>query len=345
MEQPILVDSSLLEHPPEDGVIVADLDGNILSLNAAACRLLRLNQLASPQSFFALPFAVFPSLAPRFHCEHIAEFMMINDQLVRVSLNPLYGYDGLPFGVVYLLEMLHTSMPHTPTGLVKILSHELRTPLTVLSGGADLLLRGAKINLDDDQRRLIEAMQRHTQIIATLLNNITTMASLDQGQMDFEPEALDLLEIVNECIRETLPDIRARGLSLIVDVPPLLPPFHGDRNHLKIALYQLLDNARRYTQQGSITLRVSRESEALRIDIADTGRGVSPDLNGHLFTRFARGANQITSSERGAGLGLVIARRLIERHGGKLWLDSTSSTGSTFSLSIPCASRATALGA
>src|SRR5262249_47329014 len=93
---------------------------------------------------------------------------------------------------------------------------------------------------------------------------------------------------------------------------------------------------RRYTDQGSVSVRATQEDNVVRVDISDTGRGISPDFCEHLFTRFARGAEGINSAERGIGLGLAIARELIERQQGAIWLDHTSDHGSTFSFTLPC---------
>jgi signal transduction histidine kinase len=102
-------------------------------------------------------------------------------------------------------------------------------------------------------------------------------------------------------------------------------------------LNQLLENARRYTEAGTLAIRASYEADRVKIAIADTGRGIDPDLAKNLFTRFTRGSQGINSTERGIGLGLAIAKELIERQGGAIWLDETSDQGSTFIITLPSA--------
>jgi signal transduction histidine kinase len=104
-----------------------------------------------------------------------------------------------------------------------------------------------------------------------------------------------------------------------------------------VVLNQLIDNARRYTAAGTITICASYEAERVRIAVSDTGRGIDPELAEHLFTRFTRGSEGINSAERGIGLGLAIAKELIERQGGAIWLDQTSDQGSTFVITLPSA--------
>jgi signal transduction histidine kinase len=110
----------------------------------------------------------------------------------------------------------------------------------------------------------------------------------------------------------------------------------ADEPQLRIVLHQLLDNARRYTDRGWVAIRATHISSQVRVDITDTGRGISSDFSEHLFTRFARGAEGINSAERGIGLGLAIARELIVRQEGQIWLERTSDQGSTFSFTLPC---------
>ena len=131
--------------------------------------------------------------------------------------------------------------------------------------------------------------------------------------------------------------IAAKGLRLVLDVPDDLPEIIADPQQLKIVLNQLIDNARRYTDQGTLTIRACCEADRVKIVITDTGHGIDQELAEHLFTRFTRGSQGINSAERGIGLGLAIAKELIERQGGAIWLDQTSNQGSTFAITLPSA--------
>ena len=151
---------------------------------------------------------------------------------------------------------------------------------------------------------------------------------------DLKPVALG--SMLNDMLWSIRPQVGAKALSLAIEVAEDLPNIVADAHYLRSALLQLLDNARRYTDVGSITIRAAHVGDRVRVDISDTGHGISSDLSEHLFMRFTRGSDGINSAERGIGLGLAIARQLIERQGGMLWLDSTSEHGSTFSLTLQC---------
>jgi signal transduction histidine kinase len=217
------------------------------------------------------------------------------------------------------------------------ISHELRTPLTVMNGSSDLLLRELSGPLTDEQRTLVGSIYKHAVSMTSLLNNVITLASLDSGTLAVEIERVDLNHLLNDLLWSHRKTITAKGLRLVVDIPDDLPELIADPQQLRIVLNQLIDNAWRYTTAGTLTIRACCKADQIKIAIADTGRGIDPELAEHLFTRFTRGSEGINSAERGIGLGLAIAKELIERQGGAIRLDETSDQGSTFVISLPSA--------
>jgi signal transduction histidine kinase len=127
-----------------------------------------------------------------------------------------------------------------------------------------------------------------------------------------------------------------KGIDLQLEVARDLPPVLADREQLQIILTQLLDNARRYTQAGTVTVAAERQDSFVQINVSDTGSGITPEQQALLFTRFHRVEGN-SSPERGSGLGLVITRQLVERHGGRVWATSEVGSGSTFHFSLPIA--------
>jgi signal transduction histidine kinase len=127
----------------------------------------------------------------------------------------------------------------------------------------------------------------------------------------------------------------------VIEVPLDLPEVLIDRDHMQIVLVQLLDNARRYTSSGSITIQAHKSDDGVQLDIKDTGQGIPVADQGRMFKRFQRGGEQsgLTSKERGVGLGLAIARQLIENSGGRIWFTSAVGEGSTFSIMLPIAAE------
>lgn len=326
-----------------DGIMVCDPHGEVIVVNRAMRALLDLSDAQpAPRRFEDLALRPLDESVMTFGDAHTADLFSLGDHVVRVNAAPVVAGDGARLGDVYVLQDLtrEVAIDRAKTNFISTISHELRTPLTVLGGSSDLLLRGLAGPLDDDQRTLIEGMRKHTQNMTTLLNNMITLAGIESGSLQFEVEALSLRQVLDEVLWAQRPAIKLKGLDLAVHVPDTLPHVLADMQQLRNVLQQLIDNARRYTSDGVITITAEQQDMVVRVDVSDTGPGISDDLSAQLFTRFTRGAEGINSAERGIGLGLAIAKLLIERQGGAIWLDWTSDQGSTFSFTLPCVQAA-----
>ncbi|MEO7909652.1 MAG: ATP-binding protein [Roseiflexaceae bacterium] len=322
-----------------DGVIVCNPAGEVQVLNRTTRALLNLTDgQAGPQRFEDIPLRVLSESMPSFGESRAANLFLLGERIVRVAAAPVLGDDGAQLGDVYVLQDLtdEVAMDRAKNNFIATISHELRTPLTVLSGTSELLLRNMVGQLSEDQRTLIESMRKHTMTMNALLNNVITIANLESGTLSLDLEPVGLSGVLDGVIWPIRAALSAKGLELVIDLPEDLPEIMADEPQLRIVLHQLLDNARRYTDRGWVAVRATHQLNHVRVDITDTGRGISSDFSEHLFTRFARGSEGINSSERGIGLGLAIARELIERQEGVIWLDHTSDQGSTFSFTLPC---------
>jgi signal transduction histidine kinase len=322
-----------------DGVIVCNPAGEVQVLNRTTRALLNLAEgQPEPQRFEDIPLRVLGESMPSFGESRAANLFLLGERIVRVAAAPVLGDDGVRLGDVYVLQDLtnEVAMDRAKNNFIATISHELRTPLTVLSGTSELLLRNMVGQLSDEQRPLIESMRKHTMTMNALLNNVITIANLESGTLSLDLAPVGLSGVLDGVIWPIRAALSAKGLDLVIDLPEDLPEIVADEPQLRIVLHQLLDNARRYTDRGCVAVRATHQLNRVRVDIADTGRGISSDFSEHLFTRFARGSEGINSSERGIGLGLAIARELIERQEGEIWLDHTSDQGSTFSFTLPC---------
>jgi signal transduction histidine kinase len=323
-----------------DGVVVCDPSGNVVLVNRMTRELLALEDgQAAPSRFEDLPLEPFDAAAWSFGGTRSPDLYKLRDRIVRVNSAPVDSDDGARLGDVYVLQDLtsEVAIDRAKTNFIATISHELRTPLMVLGGTSELLLRNLVGPIPEEQRTLLEAMRKNAQTVTALLNNVITIAGLESETLHLVLEPVDLRHALEGILWPIRKAMAVKGLELILDIPEDLPELIADEQHLRIVVQQLLDNARRYTETGSVTLSASHDTQVVRVNVADTGQGISAEFCEHLFTRFARGAEGINSSERGIGLGLAIARELIERQGGKIWLEHTSSHGSIFSFTLPCA--------
>ncbi|MEI6179759.1 MAG: ATP-binding protein [Chloroflexales bacterium] len=323
-----------------DGIVVVDDQGNVQTINRATRRLMHLAETAPPPAKLSdIPMQKVAEGGTSFGTQRTQDLYALGEHIVRVSIAPVVGADGMRSGYVCLLQDMtaEVAMDRAKTNFIGTISHELRTPLTVISGNADLLLRGLAGRLEGEQPSFVETIRQHSNNMASLLQNVIIVANLDSGSTSTDLEALELLRPVEEANWRVQSQIKAKGLTLTLQIPKGLRPVWADFDHVRQVVYQLLDNARRYTQQGSITVRALDCGTHVRVEVQDTGRGIPPDMQKQIFERFIRGdgtSEGINSAERGIGLGLAICKQLVERLGGIIEVTSIPGEGSTFAFTL-----------
>lgn len=194
-------------------------------------------------------------------------------------------------------------------------------------------MRGLAGPLDDEQKTFVEAIRLHANNMTTLISNVITIANLDSGSLKSTLEPIEVQRPIEDAIWQVQAQIKAKGLQLEIEIPKKLPAVLADFDHVRTIMTQLLDNARRYTNAGTITICVIPQPDVMRIEVRDTGRGIPPHMHDQIFERFIRGegaSEGINSSERGIGLGLAICKQLVERLGGTIGVESAPGQGSTF---------------
>ena len=214
-------------------------------------------------------------------------------------------------------------------------SHELRTPLTSIRGYAETLLGGA---LDDPAHRapFVETIRDQAARLETLVEDLLELADLERPDAPLDLKDWDLAQMARD-LGATFAELGARrGLGLTVEARAGLHA-RADRKRLELALRNLLDNAVKYTDAGSVTLRLEPTGEWIRVSVIDTGRGVAPEHLPRLFERFYRVDRGRSRDQGGTGLGLSIVKHVVQLHGGRLGVDSRPGEGSTFWFEIPTA--------
>ena len=214
-----------------------------------------------------------------------------------------------------------------------MMSHEIRTPMNAILGMADLL---AETWLSSDQQRYVSIFQRSASSLLDLLNDILDLSKVEAGELTLETVPFDLREVVARATE--LVGIRAseKGLAIESEVAPDVPPWlAGDPVRLRQVLINLLGNSLKFTERGKLTVRITREPQAsdpgsLQVAVSDTGIGIPPDKLETIFESFSQADSSTTRKYGGTGLGLSISKRLVEAMGGRIWVESTVGSGSTF---------------
>ncbi|HEY0504616.1 MAG TPA: two-component regulator propeller domain-containing protein [Lysobacter sp.] len=221
------------------------------------------------------------------------------------------------------------------TRFLATLGHEVRTPMTGVLGMSELLL---DTPLDARQRGYVEAIRRAGRHLLRLVNDALDLARIESGRLELADAPFDLRSVVNEAAALMAPLARQRGLAFLVDVAPDAPAgLRGDVNRVCQILLNLLGNAIKFTEQGSVSLRVSAcPTGGVRFEIADTGPGLSEDQQARLFRRFEQAEGARTAARYGgSGLGLAICQELAAAMGGTIRVESSPGEGACFIVDLP----------
>jgi signal transduction histidine kinase/purine-cytosine permease-like protein/DNA-binding NarL/FixJ family response regulator len=218
------------------------------------------------------------------------------------------------------------------TRYVAGMTHELRTPLNSILGYSQILLKG---DAALPPREAVQTIHRSGEHMLGLIDGLLDLARIEAGRLQLEPAPLALPAFLDQVVHMVRPQAENKGLAFVYTHAGRLPPWvHADAKWLRQILINLLTNAVRFTDSGTVTLHVDARREVLRFDVIDTGIGVAPQDHQRIFLPFERGAAGRRRGEPGTGLGLTITGLLTSLMGGELKLADTSSAGSTFSVRV-----------
>jgi signal transduction histidine kinase len=220
------------------------------------------------------------------------------------------------------------------TEFVSMVSHELRTPLTSIQGYAELLLEDAQIA--GEERESLAIVKKNADRMLGLINDLLDLSCMEAGKINLQRTSLDLARLIPEVAGSLRPLIEAKRQRLRLDIGDALPAVWADADRVTQILTNLVSNAHKYTPvEGSISVAARRDDGFVRVDVSDTGIGLSPEDQAQLFSKFFRAPDRSTQAATGTGLGLAITRSLVELHGGRITVSSAPGQGSTFTFSLP----------
>ena len=209
--------------------------------------------------------------------------------------------------------------------------HELKTSLTAILVSAELLADELQVDSRSVPARLTQNIIRNAHCLDEKLTNFSEMFGLLAGDFPFQPETLEIGEVIHNVTTQLYPILRSKKQPLTLEVPASLPPIKAHRQYLEQILQNLLTNASKFTsEEGKITIAASRNEDNLVIRVTDSGIGIPAEESKMIFQSYYQ-----VNGGNGSGMGLAITKLLVELHKGKLWLESTVGEGSSFFFSLP----------
>ena len=215
------------------------------------------------------------------------------------------------------------------------MSHELRTPLNAILGYTELMADGAYGEPSEKMVGILKRLEANGKHLLGLINDVLDLSKIEAGQLVLELSDYSVQDIA-QTVRSTLEPLATdKKLAFKVEMPSELPAGRGDGRRLTQVLINLVGNAIKFTDAGEVAIKAEANNGSFHVSVRDTGPGISAADQAKLFQEFQQADNAITKKKGGTGLGLAISKRIIEMHGGKIWVESQPGQGSTFAFSLP----------
>jgi signal transduction histidine kinase len=219
--------------------------------------------------------------------------------------------------------------------LIGAVSHDLRTPLATMRAMVESISDGI-VTDPETIARYHASMQREIAYLSRLIDDLFELSQIDSGLLQLRPESGSIGDLVSDTLEALRPQAEQRSLRLSGDVPAYLPSVLMDTPRIQRVLYNLVQNALRHTPaDGSVVIRASACENEVQVSVEDTGEGLEPEELPRIFERFYRGSQARNRSEAGSGLGLTIAKAIVELHGGRIWAAVGQNRGAVFTFTLP----------
>jgi CheY-like chemotaxis protein/nitrogen-specific signal transduction histidine kinase len=217
------------------------------------------------------------------------------------------------------------------------MSHELRTPLNSIINFTRILASGMRGPVNLDQIDYLNRVRTSGEHLLGLINDILDLSKIESGRMELYAESIQVAEIIQGVMSTASGLTKGKPIELYQEIALGLPLIEADRTRLRQILLNLISNAAKFTERGSIAVQARFDGAHILVSVTDTGIGIAPEHLGAIFEEFRQIESATNRRYEGTGLGLAICRKLVELHGGKIWLESTPGIGSTFTFSLPVA--------
>ena len=339
-----------------DGVVVTDVNRQVTVINRAALEMLGLPDHIPTGRDVSWVYQAFPpetveavlgilaglSAEPSgasLESLSVGQAVLERDgQILKAHFAPVVAGEREFWGVVTVLRDItrEREIAQAKSDFVSIVAHELRTPMTSIKGYTDLVLSGVVGELSESQKNFLEVVKSNTDRLSTLVAELLDLSRIEAGRVVLKLESFELGLVVDNVVASLRGLAEECQVVINTQVPSGLPSINADQDRVVQVLTNLVSNACSYTPAGgSIVISVRRVDSMLQTDITDTGIGIPRNQMDRIFERFERGEHDLVRQRSGTGLGLPIAKSIVEMHGGRIWVESKVDQGSTFSFTLP----------
>ena len=215
------------------------------------------------------------------------------------------------------------------------MSHELRTPLNAILGYTELILDGIYGDTPEKAQAVLKRVESNGRHLLGLINDVLDLSKIEAGQLTLSLTDYSMKDVLYSVYSAVEPLAASKSLNFKIDAPGELPKGHGDERRLTQVILNLVGNAIKFTDLGSVTIQATASNGTFTVGVKDTGPGISKIDQGKIFEEFQQADNSATKKKGGTGLGLSISRRIVEMHGGRLWVESEVGVGSVFQFTLP----------
>jgi signal transduction histidine kinase len=215
------------------------------------------------------------------------------------------------------------------------MSHELRTPLNAILGYTELILDGIYGEAPEKAQAVLKRVESNGKHLLGLINDVLDLSKIEAGQLVLSLTDYSMKDVLYNVFSAVEPLASGKNLGFKVDAPGEMPKGHGDERRLTQVILNLVGNAIKFTDTGEVVIKATATNGSFTVAVRDTGPGISQADQGKIFEEFQQADNSATKKKGGTGLGLSISRRIVEMHGGKLWVESEVGKGSVFSFTLP----------
>ena len=337
-----------------EGVVVQNKDNKVILINKAAQDMLQYkNQELLGKSFVEIVHAESPDGKTISPLERPLALIGKSKNILKTQLTylrkdgtkfeseliitPVY-IDDVYFGDIQVFKDIskEKQIDRMKTEFISLASHQLRTPLSAMKWFSEMLLAGDAGNLNSEQHEFIQNISDSNDRMIDLVNSLLNISRIESGRILIDPRPTDLQELVREIIDELKKKSSDKNIKIIMSAHENLPRINCDPKMMRQVYINLLTNAIKYTKPGGeIQIFISKKDNEIISQVSDNGMGIPKAEQSKIFQRFFRASNIVKTKTDGTGLGLYLAKAIMESSGGKIWFESEEGKGTAFFISLP----------